>query len=56
LRGGKVHGQNSLISREFAKYFLVGKGFFDEKEQKKRRKEGHSGIFQYHCVGKNTTI
>lgn len=46
---------NCFISREYAKYFLVGKVFFDEKE-KKRRKEGHSGICQCHCVLKNNKI
>lgn len=32
-----MHGQNSFISREFTEYFLVGKVFFDEKEQKEER-------------------
>lgn len=56
LRGGKVHGQISFISREFAKYFLVGNIFFDEKEIKGGRKEGHSGIFHCHCVFKNNNV
>ena len=30
-----MHGQNRLISREFAKYFLVGSIVFDEKVNKK---------------------
>lgn len=39
LRGGKAHGQNGFISRQFAKYFLVGKVFFDEKEKRKRERK-----------------
>lgn len=34
-----MHGQKSFISREFAKYFLVGNVFFDEKGKKKKKGE-----------------